>query len=516
MLLKRKPVKLRKMIKKVSELVKESGGLVCLAEGACGDISVSSVEYDSRKVTEGSLFIAVEGFESDGHMYIQSAVDKGCRVILVSGGRISECREQADSGITLLVSNNTRKALSVLSASFYGNPSRSLHVTGVTGTNGKTSITYIMETIYGSRGIKCGVIGTVNYRWSGKVIPAPNTTPESKDIQELLRHMLDDGVTHVIMEVSSHALELNRADDIEFDTVIFTNLTGDHLDFHGNIESYFQAKRKIFALLALSSKQKRTAVINMDDDYIRRIYAERRIYPYDMITFGIEHDAALKADKNSIEDKITGVSYRAAMNGSTLDISLKLAGRFQVYNSMAALGAAVAAGISMEDAVSGMSLIEGVPGRLQVVDAGLGFYAVVDYAHTGDAILNLLQSVNEMPHNRIITVFGCGGDRDRTKRPVMGGIAVQNSDIAIVTSDNPRTEQPDAIIKDILEGIDGKSYKVEPDREKAIALAVSLAEKGDIIVLAGKGHEDYQIIGKTKRHFDDREMALKYMSGRKN
>lgn len=504
------------MIKKVSDLVKESGGLVYLADGVSGEYSVSSVEYDSRRVAEGSLFVAVEGFESDGHVYVREVVEKGCRAVLVSGGRVSDFMDLAERGITLLVSNNTRKALSVLSASFYGNPSKSLHVTGVTGTNGKTSITYIMETIYASQGIKCGVIGTVNYRWAGKVIPAPNTTPESKEIQELLRQMLDEGVTHVIMEVSSHALELNRADDIEFDTIVFTNLTGDHLDFHRNIENYFQAKRKLFALLARSGKSRRSAVINIDDEYIGRIYAERDIYPYEMITFGIENDAALKADKDSIEDRITGISYSASMNGSATGISLKLAGRFQVYNSMAALGAAVAAGIPLDEAVKGMSLIEGVPGRLQVVDAGLGFYAVVDYAHTGDAILNLLQSVNEMPHNRIITVFGCGGDRDRTKRPVMGRIAVENSDIAIVTSDNPRTEEPDVIIKDILQGMSGDSYKVEPDREKAIALAVSMAHEGDIIVLAGKGHEDYQIIGKTKRHFDDREMALKYMHERKN
>ncbi len=501
---------------KISELVKGTDGIVAFADKCSVDIPVSAIEYDSRKVTGGSLFVAVEGYESDGHLFINAAADKGCRAILVARSRAGEFMELEERGITLLVAQNTRRALSVLTSVFYARPSRSLHMTGVTGTNGKTSITYILEAIYASRGITCGVIGTVNYRWAGKVVPAPNTTPESKDIQELLRTMLDDGVTHVVMEVSSHALELNRADDVEFDTVIFTNLTGDHLDFHRNIESYFLAKKKLFSLLSWSGKHKRIAVVNIDDQYSRRIYAERDIYPYDMLTFGIEHDAVLRAAGESIEDRITGIKYRAAMNGSMFDVALKLAGRFQVYNSMAAFGAAVAAGISPDDAVKGMSMIEGVPGRLQVVDAGLGFYAVVDYAHTGDALLNLLQSVNEMPHNRIITVFGCGGDRDRTKRPVMGGIAVQNSDIAIVTSDNPRTEEPDAIIKDILEGIQGSSHMVEPDREKAIELAVRLAQKGDIVVLAGKGHEDYQIVGKTKHHFDDREMVLKYMSERSN
>jgi UDP-N-acetylmuramoyl-L-alanyl-D-glutamate--2,6-diaminopimelate ligase len=503
------------MIKKISELVRESGGLVYMAEGEYGDISVSSVEYDSRRVTGGSLFVAVEGFEDDGHRFIKDALEKGCQAVLVSGERVREFMEIAGSGVALLASNNTRKALSFLSAAFYRNPSASLHVTGVTGTNGKTSITYIIESIYSTLGIRCGVIGTVNYRWGGKVIPAPNTTPESKEIHELLRRMLDEGVTHVVMEVSSHALELNRTDDIEFDTVIFTNLTVDHLDFHKSIESYFQTKRRIFELLSRSVKPARAAVINMDDDYVRRIHTEREIYPYEMITFGIDHDALLRADSSSIEDRITGVSYRAIFRGRPVSVSLKLAGRFQVYNSMAALAAAVSAGIAVKDALRGMSVIESVPGRLQVADAGLGFYAVVDYAHTGDALINLLQSVNSMPHNRIITVFGCGGDRDRSKRPVMGRAAVENSDIAIVTSDNPRTEDPDAIIKDVLAGMSGDKFIVEPDREKAIALAVGMAGDGDIIVLAGKGHEDYQITGKTKRHFDDREMALKYMQERK-
>ena len=285
--------------------------------------------------------------------------------------------------------------------------------------------------------------------------------------------------------------------------------------FQKNIESYFLAKRRLFGLLSWSGKSRRTAVVNIDDEYSRRIYAEREIYPYEMMTFGTDPHSALRIEKESILDRITGIRYRAVIKGEESEVELKLAGRFQVYNSMAAIGAAISAGIKPDDAIRGLASIEGVPGRLQVVDAGLGFYAVVDYAHTADALLNLLQSVNEMPHNRIITVFGCGGDRDRTKRPVMGRIAVSNSDIAIVTSDNPRTEEPGEIINDILAGIAGERHRVEPDREIAISLAVGLAEAGDIIVIAGKGHEDYQIIGKTKRHFDDREIAFKYMSERK-
>jgi len=294
-------------MKKINEIVKGASGCVeCVANCAI-DYPITSVEYDSRKAAPGSLFVAVEGFESDGHRFINGAVERGCRAVLLSSSRLDEFSGLASQGVTLLVSQNTRRALSAVSSVFCGNPSASLHVTGVTGTNGKTSITYILETIYKSLGISCGVIGTVNYRWGGNVIPAPNTTPESADIQALMARMRDDGVTHVVMEVSSHALELNRVDDIEFDTVIFTNLTGDHLDFHKNIESYFLAKRRLFGLLSWSGKSRRTAVVNIDDEYSRRIYAEREIYPYEMMTFGTDPHSALRIEKESILDRITGI-----------------------------------------------------------------------------------------------------------------------------------------------------------------------------------------------------------------
>jgi len=316
------------------------------------------------------------------------------------------------------------------------------------------------------------------------------------------------------MEISSHALDLNRTDHIDLDSAVFTNLTGDHLDFHKTFEAYFNAKKKIFDLLQKSPKKNRTALINTDDEYGKIIYAEKDKFSFSMKSLGINSSCDVAAIESSIENKITGVKYSLRCNNLIFNVSLKLAGRFQVYNSLAAFGAAFFSGMDPEQVIKGMALLQSVPGRLQVVESRLGFYGVVDYAHTGDALLKLLQSVNEMPHRRIITVFGCGGDRDRTKRPVMGGIALNNSDIAIVTSDNPRTEQPDAIITDILAGMGAGDYLVEPDREKAIALAVEKAARGDILVLAGKGHEDYQIIGKTKRHFDDREMILKYMNGR--
>ncbi len=498
---------------KISEIINNSKALV-KSVGGLNDAEIISIEYDSRKGREGTLFAAVEGFESDGHSFIGSAVDNGCRCILISESRLGEFAHLADRGVAILVSENTRRALSAVSSAFYGNPSAQLYVTGITGTNGKTSITYLLESVYASNGISCGVIGTVNYRWAGKTLPAPNTTPESKDIQELLRMMLNDGVTHVIMEISSHALELNRTDDIELDNAVFTNLTGDHLDFHKTIDAYFDAKKKLFAILDKSPKKNRTAVVNIDDDYGREIYKERKKYSFTMKSFGTAGDADFNAINNSIDNRITGVRYRLNCEKSSYNVSLKLAGKFQVYNSLAAFASAYNSGINREAVIRGLSLLSSVPGRLQVVESKLGFYAVVDYAHTGDALLKLLQSVNEMPHGKVITVFGCGGDRDKTKRPVMGKIAFDNSDIAIVTSDNPRTEDPELIIKDVTAGMGTGDFIVEPDREKAIELAVERASAGDIVVLAGKGHEDYQIIGKTKRHFDDREMVLKYMSER--
>lgn len=498
---------------KVSELIDRCGECIKSTPGF-SDKDIISVEYDSRKASAGSLFVAVEGFESDGHMFIDGAVSNGCSCIVISASRYDEFKRLAGLGVNVLLSGNTRSALSALSSAFYGNPSGKMHVTGVTGTNGKTSFTYILESVYASAGIPCGVIGTVNYRWGGKTLPAPNTTPESKDIHELLKTMLDEGITHVIMEISSHALELNRADNIDLDCAVFTNLTGDHLDFHKTLDAYFNAKKKIFTLLDKSPKKNRFAMINTDDDYGMSIYADRDKFSFSMKSYGINGDRDITVPGDTIENKITGVKYSLQCNKSVYEVLLKVAGRFQVYNSLAAFGAAVFSGMNPEQVIMGMALLESVPGRLQVVESELGFHGVVDYAHTGDALLKLLQSVNEMPHAKIITVFGCGGDRDRTKRPVMGRIALDNSDMAIVTSDNPRTEQPEAIIKDITAGMGSGDFLVEPDREKAIALAVASASAGDILVLAGKGHEDYQIIGRTKRHFDDREMILKYMNER--
>ncbi len=496
---------------KISELVELSGNSIwALQDFAFEDSNVLSIEYDSRKVSAGSVFVAVSGLESDGHEFINDAVEKGCAALVVSSDRADEFRKYAEKGIALLLSDDTRKSLSRLSSVFCGNPSAKLHVTGVTGTNGKTSITYLLESIFAECGIKAAVMGTINYRWGGHSVEAPNTTPESREIQYMLKQMADDGVTHVVMEVSSHALELNRVDDVEFDIAVFTNLTGDHIDFHKTMDKYFEAKRKLFYLLNASPKSGKTAVVNTDDSYGKVIAADCVEMNFNTVTFGFTENADVRILEDSVKNKITGLSYDFSDSGVNRSLNLKLAGKFQAHNSIAAYASAINAGLFPEAVCAGLEKLESVPGRLQVLDPGKGFFMVVDYAHTPDALLKLLQSVSEMEHNRVLTVFGCGGDRDRTKRPVMGGIAADNSDFAIVTSDNPRTEDPEAIIEEIIAGIKKENYMAESDREKAIEKAVNMAEADDIIVIAGKGHEDYQIIGKTKRHFDDREVALKY------
>jgi len=496
---------------KISELVNLSGNALRAFQGfAFEDSDVLSVEYDSRKVFPGSVFVAVQGLEIDGHNFINDAVEKGCTALVVSSERGDEFRKYADRGIALLLSDDTRKSLSRLSAVFCGNPSGKLHVTGVTGTNGKTSITYLLESVFAECGINCAVMGTINYRWQGRTVEAPNTTPESREVQYMLKQMADDGVTHVIMEVSSHALELNRVDDVEFDIAVFTNLTGDHIDFHKSMDKYFEAKRKLFYLLNASSKRNKTAVINIDDSYGEIIAGDCSSMNFNTVTFGFSENDGIRISEESVKNKITGLSFDFNDSGIEHSLNLQLAGKFQAHNSIAAYASAINTGLAAEAVCSGLEKLKSVPGRLQVLDPGRGFFMIVDYAHTPDALLKLLQSAREMDHNRIITVFGCGGDRDRTKRPVMGGIAAENSDFAIVTSDNPRTEDPEIIIEEIIAGIKKENYMSESDREKAIEKAVNMAQADDIIVIAGKGHEDYQIIGKKKRHFDDREIALKY------
>jgi len=495
----------------LAELVAAADGRANLVSG--NGTVVTSVEYDSRAVKKGSLFVAVEGYKSDGHRFIPAAVENGATAVCVASDRTEEFVSLGERGIAILTAGDTRTALSRLSAAFFGFPSRTMLAIGITGTNGKTSITYMLEAILKRHGLNPGVIGTINYRWGGIIRPAPNTTPESRDLQEILYRMGRDGVDAVIMEVSSHALELRRADDIDFDAAVFTNLTRDHLDFHHDFEHYFEAKKRLFLLLEKSFKKGRCGIVNVDDEYGRELYLMRNQYSFPVMSFGIEQEADYMPERASIVNAITGIRYTMERPDAGVQVSLRLLGMFQLYNSLAALAAAHQMGVPYGTIAPGLADLETVPGRFDVLTTSRGFVVIVDYAHTVDALLKLLRSVNELEHRRVITVFGCGGDRDRTKRPLMGKVAEENSDIVIVTSDNPRTEDPDGIIRDITAGLGRGNHEVIPDREEAIARAVVEAREGDIVVIAGKGHEDYQILGTEKIHFDDKEVASRHLAG---
>jgi len=494
----------------LDDLVRHAGGLAELTAGS-GATEISSVEYDSRNVRKGSLFVAIEGFKSDGHEYIDTAIENGASAILIARNRLMECAYLKKSGVSALLSDDTRTALSRMSAAFYGFPSRSIMVLGITGTNGKTSITYMLEAIMKRHGLAAGVIGTINYRWGNKTYPAANTTPESKDLQEILHKMHQDGVEVVIMEVSSHALELRRADSIDFDAIVFTNLTREHLDFHHDIDSYFNAKKRLFDILEASNKKGRCGIVNADDSYGKSIYMIKNQYAYPIKCFGIDAECDYMPDRSSIKHSLSGLSYRLERPLPGFAVNINLLGTFQLYNSLAAVAVSHQMGVPFVEIAAGLKDLMTVPGRFDVLRADAGFVVVVDYAHTADALSKLLGSVNEIDHRRIITVFGCGGDRDRTKRPLMGKAAEEHSDLVIVTSDNPRTEDPGEIIREIVDGLTRDNHEIIPDRESAIAKAVAIAREGDIVVIAGKGHEDYQIIGAERIHFDDREVVARYL-----
>ena len=476
---------------------------------------VSTVCYSADECREGSVFVAIPGLKFDGHDFIGKAIERGAKYI------VHEKDLQFPPSVTAVRVAGSRRTLGILAKNYFGDPSANLAVIAVVGTNGKTTITYLLESILKAAGFKCGVLGTVNYRFNDQVYPAPNTTPESYEMQKILRRMVDDGVTHVITEVSSHAIDLKRVDDCDFDLGIFTNLTRDHLDYHQTMENYFQAKKRFFSeVLPKSGKAHRQKmVINNDDPWGQRILAE---VPLAALTYGIEGDCSVKA--TNFELSLAGISAGINASGKSFSISSPLIGKFNLYNILAAVSAASILDIPQPVIESGIKNMSCVPGRLESVASKSGLHVFVDYAHTDDALRRVLQNLTALKKKRIITVFGCGGNRDRGKRPLMGEAAVSYSDLTIVTSDNPRLEDPLEIIREIETGIDRQkiqkadsinpaaaggvqSYTVIPDREKAIEAAIGAASPGDIILIAGKGHEDYQIIGATKIPFDDRKTA---------
>ena len=453
------------------------------------EINGEDLEFDSRKIKQGDVFIALEGSIVDGHTFISKAIENGAKTVLV------EKDVDKVEGINYFLVDELREKMGIIASNFYGYPQNQLKIVGVTGTNGKTTTTYILESILGEKNV--ARIGTVEYKIGDEIIPAPNTTPSSLEIIKICKKALEKNIKYLIMEVSSHGLDIGRVNMLRFEVGIFTNLTLDHLDYHKTMENYYLAKRKLFDLV----KDKKNSIINIDDEYGKRYLEYTNGISYGIGQGDIQGEIKqITREGQEVTIKIFEKEYK---------INLRLLGRYNLSNLLGAIGAVKTLGLSDEEIISKIPLIHGAPGRFEPVKIDRDFTVIVDYAHTGDALENILKSINEFKTNRVITVFGCGGDRDKTKRPIMGGIAEKYSDIVIVTSDNPRTEDPEEIIKDIAVGLTKENHTVEIHREKAIEKAISLAEKNDIILIAGKGHENYQVIGREKIHFDDKEEVIK-------
>lgn len=463
------------------------------------NVEVAGLAYDSRTVGKRFCFFCIKGLVTDGHLFVEQAVERGAAVIVVE----HEPEAGLFEGVTLVRVPDTRLALANCAARFYGYPSDEMKLIGVTGTNGKTTTNYLVESILKTAGYITGLIGTIENHVAGKVEPVTRTTPESLDLQRLLRRMAGEGVTAAVMEVSSHALELHRAAGCHYDAVVFTNLTQDHLDFHISLEEYFGAKRKLFEGEDFGASRK--AVINLDDAFGRRLLGET---PLESISFGIDSDADVRA--SDVEISAAGNTFRMLYGGESIEMKTKLHGRFNVYNCLSAAAAALVLGISAESVKEGLESLPGVPGRFENIDCGQDFTALVDYAHTPDGISNLLEACREVAVGRVIIVVGCGGDRDRSKRPLMGNVACRMSDVCIITSDNPRGEYPRSIIDMVLEGVESEfedsRYEVEVDRRQAILRACGMGRAGDLVVIAGKGHESGQIFSDRVVPFDDRQV----------
>lgn len=475
-------------------------GIILKEFDADMELDIKGISFDSRSTSEGDLFVAIKGYESDGHQFMNAAVEKGAVCVL--------CEEKPADGVPYVLIENTRRDLSVASANWFGNPALDLKIIGVTGTNGKTTTSNLMKSIIEKcSGAKVGLIGTNHNMIGDEILPTERTTPESYQIQELFRKMADAGCAYAVMEVSSHALYLDRVYGVMFEVGVFTNLTPDHLDFHRTMEEYGKAKALLF-------RQSRYGVINLDDKYAP-IMLDAATCP--VYTYSVNQDSAdLVAKRVKLfADK---VEFCALTIGSLQKVELGIPGLISVYNALSSITAAVALGFDMEKITDALRTCVGVKGRAEVVPTGRDFTVIIDYAHTPDALENIIKTFREVTAGRLVTLFGCGGDRDATKRPVMGDIAARLSDFVIVTSDNPRTEVPGNIINDILAGMQGTKtpYIVIENRREAIGWAIQNALPGDIVILAGKGHETYQIFGKEKVHFDEREVVAEFLSGKNN
>ena len=469
---------------------------------------VSCVVADSRQVIPGSLFVAVRGLNRDGHQFLQEVLDQGAVALVVETVTPELIARAHREGQTVVQVPQSRQALALIAAAFYGNPSQHMRVVGITGTNGKTTTTYVVESILQAAGASVGVCGTVDYRFPGHREPASQTTPDALQLQTLLGRMQQHGVDHVVMEVSSHALDQDRVTGCAFDTCVFTNLSQDHYDYHGSEAAYFEAKARLFTDADLTAPWH---VLNLDDPYGERLL---QLSQARVLTYGLEREATLMPQ--AVAHGLEGIHFTLPTTKGTLTIRSALIGRHNVYNILAGIATALSLDVEAEAIVQGIAQLTQVPGRLERIDQGQAFHVFVDYAHTPDALNQVLQLVRAETSGRFISVFGCGGDRDTGKRPLMGRVATSVCDYTVITSDNPRTEDPQRIIEAIEAGVDPSSaYITITDRQEAISHAISIAEPNDTIVIAGKGHEDYQIIGHTRRHFDDGEVARAAIDNRR-
>ena len=502
---------------KLKELLK--GLEVKLVQGS-KDQEISGIAYNSKKAEKGSLFVCLKGYRLDGHTFISEATERGAVALLVEGGRMDR------GDITYVVVPDTRRALARISDNFYGHPSGKIKVIGVTGTNGKTTTTYLTESILKAAGYKVGLMGTINYRWAERILPAGNTTPQSLDLERMLSEMVKAKCSYAVLEVSSHSLDQHRVDFIEFDVAIFTNLSLDHLDYHGSFSHYLKAKSKLFQQMKDEGvkKEEKTSLINIDDRYRRRLL---KVAPGRVLTYGIRRRADIRASR--IGSSLSGLSFQAETPDGSFPVKMKLVGTINVYNALAAIGAGISQGIKLDCIKEGLETAQGIPGRLELIDCGQDFTVIVDYAHTPGALENLLRLAKSMAkgmvRGNIITVFGCGGDRDRRKRPLMGKISSRYSHLSILTTDNPRSEEPGEIISEIRRGFGRtvkqywpkagrRNYLIIEERFQAIKQALDRAGQDDVVIIAGKGHETYQVLKNTVVAFDDRDVVRKILTGR--
>ncbi len=458
------------------------------------DTEILGLAYDSRDVARGSLFIAVRGTRMDGNRYVPQAIARGAVAVVSAAPRVEA------PAMPWIQVDDERAALAVLAGNFYGHPTQKLHLVGVTGTNGKTTTTYLIESILRAAGRDTAVLGTIEHRGPGFDFAAERTTPEAPDLERMFKQVVDAGWQDAVMEVSSHAIEMKRVAGLQFEIAVFTNLSRDHLDFHGDMESYFRAKKKLF--VGVNGVPPRVMVLNADDPRYEEL---RSIDPVRVMSYGMKDAAEIRPTRYHFGWEGTEVTYKTP--SAEIEIRTSLMGKPNLYNIGAAIGTALALGISREAIARGIGVLANVPGRFELVGRGQSFRVIVDYAHTDDALEKVLNSAREITSGRLIVVFGCGGDRDRTKRPAMGEVAARGSAYAVVTSDNPRTEDPMAIIAEIEKGLKGARYTVIPDRREAIRAALAEAKANDTVVIAGKGHETYQTIGTTSFPFDDRVVA---------